>query len=50
MHVLAISGSTRAESFNTALARLVAEFRPADAVTVRADLARLPFYDAALVS
>lgn len=48
MRILAVSGSTRADSLNTALARLVVELRPADAVTVRADLARLPFYDAAL--
>lgn len=45
MNILVVSGSTRADSVNTRLARLVAGLRPADAVTVVADLATLPFYD-----
>ena len=40
------SPAPRAATHSTRLARLVAELRPADAVTVVADLARLPFYDA----
>jgi chromate reductase len=50
MNVLVISGSTRRGSVNTRLARLVAELRPSDAVTVVDYLARLPFYDADLES
>lgn len=46
MRLLVISGSTRQGSFNTRLARLVEEVRPDDTVTVVADLAALPFYDA----
>ena len=42
MNILVVSGSTRADSVNTRLARLVAGLRPADAVTVVADPARLP--------
>jgi len=48
MNILVISGSTRRGSVNTRLARLVAELRPSDAVTVVDYLARLPFYDADL--
>jgi chromate reductase, NAD(P)H dehydrogenase (quinone) len=48
MKIIAISGSTRHGSLNTRLARLVAELRPADVVTVVSDLDRLPFYDADL--
>lgn len=46
MRILALSGSTRRASLNTGLARLITDLRPADQVTVRADLDRLPFYDA----
>jgi chromate reductase len=46
MKVLVLSGSTRAASFNTRLARLVQEVRSGDDVLVRADLATLPFFDA----
>ena len=46
MNVLVISGSSRRESLNTRLARLVAELRPADAVHVVSQLTRLPFYEA----
>jgi chromate reductase len=45
MKILVISGSTRRGSLNTRLARLIAELRPADEVTVVDDLARIPFYD-----
>ncbi len=48
MNIVVISGSSRRGSLNTRLARLVAELRPADVVTVIAHLARLPFYDADL--
>lgn len=48
VRILAISGSTRAASFNTRLARLIPQLRPGDEVSVRADLDRLPFYDADL--
>jgi chromate reductase len=45
MSVLVISGSSRRGSLNSRLARLVADLRPADAVTVVTNLTRLPFYD-----
>jgi chromate reductase len=45
MNILVISGSSRRASLNTRLARLVAELRPADAVTVVTGVTRLPFYD-----
>ena len=48
MDILTVSGSTRRGSLNTRLARLVAELPPADRVSVRADLDRLPCYDADL--
>lgn len=48
MNILAISGSSRRNSLNTRLARLVAELRPTDTVAVVSDLSRLPFYDADL--
>ncbi|GAA4963637.1 NAD(P)H-dependent oxidoreductase [Kineococcus glutinatus] len=44
MSILVLSGSTRAQSLNTRLARTVAGLLPG--ATVDADLARLPFYDA----
>ena len=47
-NILAISGSSRRDSFNTRLAHLIGSLRPIDTVTVRNDLARLPFYDADL--
>ena len=43
--VLVLSGSTRRDSVNTRLARLVARALPAATVSVVADLDRLPFYD-----
>lgn len=46
MKILVLSGSTRRDSFNTRLAHLVAAARPDDSVSVRADLANLPFFDA----
>ena len=45
MNVLVISGSTRRDSLNTRLARLVKALRPADQVTVVNNLNTLPFYD-----
>lgn len=48
VHLLVVSGSSRADSLNTRLARLVARLRPADRVHVINDLVRLPFYDADL--
>lgn len=45
MNILVVSGSSRRRSLNTRLARLVAEVRPADVVTVVTDLDRVPFYD-----
>jgi chromate reductase len=45
MKILVISGSSRRHSLNTRLAHLVADVRPADTITVIADLHRLPFYD-----
>lgn len=45
MTVLAISGSTRTDSYNTRLAHLVAAACPGDAVQVVSDLAELPFFD-----
>jgi chromate reductase, NAD(P)H dehydrogenase (quinone) len=47
VNILAISGSIRRSS-NTRLARLVAELRPHDEVSVFNHLNRLPFYDADL--
>jgi len=46
MKILVLSGSTRRDSFNTRLAHLVAAARPDDSVSVRADLASLPFFNA----
>jgi chromate reductase, NAD(P)H dehydrogenase (quinone) len=46
VNVLVVSGSSRRESLNTRLARLVAALRPDDATRVVSDLTRLPFYDA----
>ena len=48
MNLLVISGSTRRDSLNTRLARLVRDLRPADTVTIIKDLNTLPFYDADL--
>ncbi len=48
MRILALSGSTRRASLNTRLAHLIPQLRTDDQVTVRADLDRLPFYDADL--
>ena len=48
MNLLVISGSTRRDSLNTRLARLVRDLRPADTVTIINDLNTLPFYDADL--
>jgi chromate reductase len=45
MKLLTISGSTRNGSLNSRLARLVADVRPADTVTLIDDLRQLPFYD-----
>ena len=45
MQILVISGSTREQSLNTRLGRLVARVRPQDTVSVDAALDRLPFYD-----
>lgn len=47
MKILVISGSKRG-SLNTRLARLIAELRPADEVTVVDNLSRIRFYDADL--
>lgn len=46
MKILAISGSTRAGSFNTLLARMVAQSLPGHVVNVEAGLGALPFYNA----
>ena len=46
MNLLVVSGSSRRQSLNTRLARLVAALRPDDAVHVLSELTRLPFYDA----
>lgn len=48
VRLLVVSGSSRAGSLNTRLARLVAPLRPADTVHVLSDLSGLPFYDADL--
>ena len=48
MDLLVLSGSTRRRSFNTRLADLVRQLRPAARVAVVKDLAALPFYDADL--
>lgn len=45
MNVLVISGSTRRDSLNTRLARLVKDLCPAGTATVINDLNALPFYD-----
>jgi chromate reductase len=44
MRILIISGSSRRESLNTRLAWVVAAARPADIVTVKNELDRIPFY------
>jgi chromate reductase len=46
MKILVLSGSTRRDSFNTRLAKLVEAARPEDTVSIRADLATLPFFNA----
>ncbi len=46
MNVLVISGSTRRESFNARLARLVRDLRPQDDVILVSNLSALPFYNA----
>ena len=48
MIIQVISGSSRRNSLNTRLARLVAELRPTDTVAVVSDLSRLSFNDADL--
>jgi chromate reductase, NAD(P)H dehydrogenase (quinone) len=45
VHILGISGSLRARSFNTAALRAAGELLPAGATLEIADLAGLPFYD-----
>ncbi|GAB3533531.1 hypothetical protein GCM10027403_07710 [Arthrobacter tecti] len=46
MKILGISGSTRADSFNSALIRMVATALPEHDVEVVANLAALPYYNA----
>ena len=48
MKLLVVSGSARRDSLNSQLARLVAQLRPADTVTVVTDLTDLPYYNADL--
>lgn len=50
MKILAVSGSARRGSFNTALAQRIADIRTQDQVVVRSDLDRLPFFNADLES
>ena len=50
MKILAVSGSARRGSFNTALAHRITDIRTQDQVVVRSDLDRLPFFNADLES